>query len=131
VTSIMNRWTALQVAIQFLFAAIAAKWLSERAFILGQVFAVAITFGPQLRLVCSELGVSKTVLQRLLNVVLVLVLQACLAWFIVPFITNWTLLVTGMMALTILGWISSLRLGLIPEQRERLRIELYRRFRSK
>jgi O-antigen/teichoic acid export membrane protein len=131
VTSIMNRWTALQVFVQFLFAVVAAKWLSERAFILGQVLAVAMTFVPQLRLVCSELGVSRAVLQRLLNVIVALVVQACLVWFIVPFITTWTLLVLGMLLLTMLGWITGFRLGLIPEQRKRLRTELHRCFRLK
>ena len=131
VTATMNRWTAAQVALQFLLAGMAVTWLHERAFILGQVLAVSITFGPQLSLVCTELGVRLPVLKRLLHVVLALFALSGVAWWTVPFIESWGTLGFGMSLLTLLGWATGLRLGLIPAQRERLRAEMRRRFGSR
>jgi O-antigen/teichoic acid export membrane protein len=131
VTSTMNRLIAMQVALQFLLAGLAVAWLQERAFILGQVLAVVITFGLQLRLVCSELSVGWPVLQRLLKVATALVALSGLAWSTVSFIESWATLGLAMSSLTAVGWAIGLQLGLIPAERNRLRAEICRRFVSK
>ena len=120
VISQMNRWVGLQIAIQFLLAAVALPWLSERAFILGQVLAVAITFAPQLRIVCIELNISILVLKRLLKVVLAQIVLGGLAiWFSEDF-HSWSKLILAMVIWTVIGWALGLRLGLVPQQKKRL-----------
>jgi O-antigen/teichoic acid export membrane protein len=118
--SAMNRLTILQVLLQFTLALLAVRWLNERAFILGQVFAAAVTFVPQMRLVSNELGIEGAVYRRLLRLVAALVSLAAMAWWFGALIDTWLLLGLAMSLLTLAGWASGLLFGLSPHQRARV-----------
>jgi hypothetical protein len=127
VITTMNSWTGLQVALQFFIALIAARWLDERAFVLGQVLAVVATFGPQLRVVCKELGVARTVLRRLLHVVLgMAAISAAAAWLALR-IDTWLHLAIASGVFVVFGWSIGIWLGLTAGQREKLTNELRNR----
>lgn len=124
----MNRWTALQVILQFLLAGLALPWFGELSFIFGQVLAVAITFIPQLKIVCCELCVPPTVLCRLLKIFLGLVFLGVLVIGFQPVLNTWFALISAMMVWLIIAWFISLKLGLLSFQRKKIIIEMRTRF---
>lgn len=64
----MNRMLAVQLCLQFLISIALVQHLQERAFILGQVAAMAVTFYWQMRLVLREQGLGVQVVRRLATV---------------------------------------------------------------
>lgn len=124
VVSAMNRWTALQVMLQFSLAGLALPWFGELSFIFGQVLAVAITFVPQLKIVCSELCVPATVLHRLVKIFLGLVFLGALAIGFQSVLNTWFALISAMTVWLIIAWMFSLKLGLLSFQRKKIMLEL-------
>lgn len=65
----MNRLVAIQIVLQLgLSLALLAYW-EVRAFIFGQVAAMVLTFGPQLRLICREQGLGRETMRTFAVVV--------------------------------------------------------------
>ena len=116
----MNRLTLLQIALQFVLAWTAAGALQERAFILGQVVAVVVTFVPQLRLICGELGIHPRVYGQLTRLVTVLVALAPLALWWAPALVDWLPLVAAMGSWTLVAWIASFFLVLPATYRNKV-----------
>ena len=116
----MNRLTVLQVLLQFMLALLAVRWLNERAFILGQVIAVAVTFVPQIRLIGKELGFEGAVYRRLLGLVAALIALAALSWLLDLVIDTWWLVGLAMSLWTLAGWTSGIFFVLSSHQRSRL-----------
>ena len=120
VVATMNRLTILQIALHFALAWLAAGALQERAFILGQVVAVAVTFVPQLRLVCGELGIHPRVYGQLARLVTLLVALALLALWWVPALVGWLPLVAAMGSWTLVAWVASFFLVLPATYRNKV-----------
>jgi O-antigen/teichoic acid export membrane protein len=70
-TSAMNRLVFLQIALQFGLSLALVNFMQERAFILGQIVAVAITFIWQMRLLALELNTSSNAYWRLMRIALI------------------------------------------------------------
>jgi O-antigen/teichoic acid export membrane protein len=120
VVAAMNRLTLVQLALQFGLALAAAHWLQERAFILGQVCAVTLTFIPLIRLICRELDVPERVFAQLGVLLAVLVaLGLPAAWF-ASAIRGWPTLGLTMLGWTLLCWVICFRLVLTTQQRDKL-----------
>jgi hypothetical protein len=120
VVAAMNRLTLLQIALQFVLAWTAAGALQERAFILGQVVAVVVTFVPQLRLICGELRIHPRVYGPLTRLVTVLVALAPLALWWAPALVDWLPLVAAMGSWTLVAWIASFFLVLPATYRNKV-----------
>jgi O-antigen/teichoic acid export membrane protein len=100
IVSKMNRLVSIQVLIQFSIALFLSPVLYERAFILGQVLAVIVTFFPQLKLICSEMKISSKVYFELFKLALILISLSVLTYFILPNLTHWSILF-----MTITSWL--------------------------
>lgn len=120
VVKLMNRLTLLQIALQFALAWLAVSALQERAFILGQVVAVVVTFVPQLRLICGELGVHPRIYYQLARLVALLMVLALPVLWWVPSISNWIHLVGIMGIWTLVAWVASFFLVLPATYRNKI-----------
>lgn len=120
VVAAMNRLTLLQIALQFAVAWLAAGALQERAFILGQVVAVAATFVPQLRLICGELGIHPRVYGQLARLVTLLMALALLALWWAPALFGWLPLIAAMGGWTLMAWVAGFFLVLPATYRNKV-----------
>ena len=119
-TSAMNRLVLLQIALQFGLSLALVGRIEERAFILGQVVAVAITFIWQMRLLALELDTSSNVYWRLMRIALICLALALPGVFIQRWIDGPVTLGATLMLWTMGVWLACFAAVLDREQRSRL-----------
>jgi len=120
----MNRLIALQLVIQFAVAFTALSSLQERAFILGQVCAVGITFFLQLRLIDAELGSGSATYRRLLRLLGIMIVLAVPSLYGAPAISSIAQLVAAGLGYVIATWLLSVFVVLSAAHRQQLRSAL-------
>lgn len=113
----MNRLILAQLVLQFALSWLCASWLQERAFILGQVVAVSVTFIPQLLLICRELDVPRKTLGQLVIMLLVMLVLGLPAAWLAPMVHGWIPLILAMGAWTVLCWGACFMVVVAPHQR--------------
>jgi O-antigen/teichoic acid export membrane protein len=118
--SAMNRLIAVQVVIQFGLSLPLVTVLEERACILGQVIAVALTFVPQMRLVRSELRLTSDLGRRLTRLLIGLVIVYAPFALAARWIQGWAALSGAFVVALLCGWAACAALVLTPSQRTRL-----------
>ncbi|MEO5883657.1 MAG: hypothetical protein ABIQ06_14660 [Caldimonas sp.] len=126
----MNRLIAFQIALQVAISLSLFQVLQERAFILGQVLAVALTFIAQISLVGRQLDVGRELLGPAVRLVLVLALVAVPASFLAPRIESWPVLAGAMTLSTLVSWVLCAWVVLPAEQRRGLS-RSFQTFRSR
>lgn len=117
----MNWLTAGQILLQYSVAAMTIVWLQERAFFLGQVLAVGVTFVAQMRLVRKEMDLPRSTYWALARLLVVLLVLAVPGLALLDFVQGWGQLFLAMLSWTLLSWAACARLVLNVSQRERLR----------
>jgi O-antigen/teichoic acid export membrane protein len=105
VVSAMNRLVFIQIIIHFGIGCFTSVFLRERAFILGQVVSVALTFLPQLRLICGEMNIPSIIYFELIKLALILVLMSILTYFFSPIFTHWSTLLVSMITWVIFAYV--------------------------
>lgn len=119
-TSAMNRLVLIQVLVQFGLSLALTDLIQERAFIFGQVVAVAITFIWQMRLIASELKTSSKTYWRLVRIVLICLVLVAPGVFIERWILGPVTLGAAIMSWTVVAWWACFAGVLDREQRARL-----------
>jgi hypothetical protein len=116
----MNWITVVQIVLQYGTAVLAVTWLQERAFFLGQVLAVSITFVAQMRLVHKEMDLPRATFVTLLRLVLLMTVLALPGLLLAARIHSWAGLAMAMAGWTVVCWLTCMRLVLTNAQRDRL-----------
>lgn len=129
-TSAMNRLVFFQIALQFGLSLALVGVIQERAFILGQVVAVAITFIWQMRLLALELGTSANVYWRLTRIALICLVLVVPGVFIQRWIDGPVTLCAAIMLWTMVAWLVCFAGVLEREQRARLYVFAGEKFAS-
>ena len=128
VTSAMNRLVLVQILLQFGLSLALVDVLQERAFILGQVIAMVITFIWQMRLIAVELNTSISTYWRLARIVMMCVGLVPLGMFIQRWIEGPVTLGMAMVVWTLAVWSVCLFGVLDREQRALLRSHIVTKF---
>jgi O-antigen/teichoic acid export membrane protein len=118
--SAMNRLIAIQVLIQFGISLPLVQVLEERAFMLGQVIAVALTFVPQMRLVRTELRLTNNLAPSLTRLLIGLVVVHAPFVLAARWIQGWAALSVAFVVALLCGWAMCAVVVLTPSQRARL-----------
>ena len=117
---VMNRLVFLQTVLQFGLSIALVNLIQERAFIFGQVAAVAVTFIWQMRLLTLELNTSSTVYRRLIFIALICLVLSLPSMFIQQLIDGPVILGAAMILWTFCAWLACFAVVLDREQRARL-----------
>jgi O-antigen/teichoic acid export membrane protein len=118
--SAMNHLVFLQIALQFSLSFTLVNFIQERAFILGQVVAVAITFIWQMRLLARELNTSSKVYWRLMRITLICLALVLPGIFIQRWIDGPVSLGAVIMLWVVSAWLACFAGVLNCEQRSRI-----------
>lgn len=127
-TSAMNRLVLIQIVLQFGLSLALADVLQERAFILGQVVAVVITFIWQMRLTAVELKTSISTHWRLARIVMICVALVLPGVFIQRWIEGPVTLGMAIVMWTMAVWSVCVVGVLDREQRARLHSHIVTKF---
>ena len=119
-TSAMNRLVFFQVALQFGLSLALINFIQERAFILGQVLAVVITFIWQMRLLALELNTSANAYWRLMRIALICMAMVLPGLFIQRWVVGPATLGVAIMLWAAGAWLACFAGVLDREQRARL-----------
>lgn len=119
-TAAMNRLILIQILLQFGLSLALINVIQERAFILGQVVAVAVTFIWQMRLIALELKASVTIHWRLARIVLICTALVLPGVLLQSWIDGPVTLGLAMLAWTVAAWGACLAGVLDSEQRGRV-----------
>ncbi len=116
----MNRLVALQIFIQFAVSIVTMKLLAERAFMLGQVVAVVLTFFLQMRLINTQMGISAKASGQFARIFCLAGLLVLPAMILATRINGVLVLILCMLMWILLCWLLCFRFALDSAQRVRL-----------